>query len=657
MYQTVGHDAVHAVAQALGVPLYRRPIQGAPKNQGAIYGSRKPTHTQNEDQTDETEDLFHLLLDVKQHHPDVEGVSVGAILSNYQRVRVEHVALRPELQLQPLAYLWQRNQSTLLHDMTSAGLEAILIKVAGIGLTERDLGRTLAMMTPKLEQLHELYGAHVCGEGGEYETLTLDAPIFQKHLTMYVLYLSNHSDEKEVVVHSDAAFASVSYLKFPRMHGEDKETYGADVAKACMPVPPALDPTGEMYIDAIADRIPSFPSSPIVISSPAPWQPMLSVYDKGDWLVVADIAASEEALSFEDEVKQVFTKLQKTLAVRHLQTTDIVHMNVYLSSQTYFGPLNAIYRTHFGAAPPSRACIALPAGLGARILLDAVVCRPSSPPDHRCLHVQSRSFWAPANIGPYSQAVGTHGRIYMAGQIGMEPISLDVPTNVPHQLAFALQHQRRIALAVREWDMHGYIEGGLCWVATPSADTDAWADTLKQLWSTPPSEEIHAHTQTVPDDAWLGQPLNDIPLLIVHVASDGLPKQSLSEWQLTARMPGEDVQPKVAKGTWIAHGVQCTYHIQQHDGLSCGVAVLSPTEKPATSPASQAPFLDAWQQAMHVKLVSHTETPRASVLALVSSWAPSPSPAITHIPSLGWHLAGVEQAPHWTPASCALVWT
>lgn len=28
---------------------------------------------------------------VQEHHPDVKGVSVGAILSNYQRVRVEHV--------------------------------------------------------------------------------------------------------------------------------------------------------------------------------------------------------------------------------------------------------------------------------------------------------------------------------------------------------------------------------------------------------------------------------------------------------------------------------------------------------------------------------------------------------------------------------------
>lgn len=34
----------------------------------------------------------HRMVDYSQaRHPDVQGVSVGAILSSYQRVRVEHV--------------------------------------------------------------------------------------------------------------------------------------------------------------------------------------------------------------------------------------------------------------------------------------------------------------------------------------------------------------------------------------------------------------------------------------------------------------------------------------------------------------------------------------------------------------------------------------
>ena len=31
-----------------------------------------------------------------------------------------------------------------------------------------------------MHRLNELYGANVCGEGGEYESLTLDCPLFTR---------------------------------------------------------------------------------------------------------------------------------------------------------------------------------------------------------------------------------------------------------------------------------------------------------------------------------------------------------------------------------------------------------------------------------------------------------------------------------------------
>ncbi len=109
LYQTVGQDAIEFVGRALDVPLYRRVIAGAAVEQGGEYGGRDPSKSGGI-HGDETEDLYELLLTVKvltilivslmkaflaphfqTHHPEVLGVSVGAILSNYQRVRVEHV--------------------------------------------------------------------------------------------------------------------------------------------------------------------------------------------------------------------------------------------------------------------------------------------------------------------------------------------------------------------------------------------------------------------------------------------------------------------------------------------------------------------------------------------------------------------------------------
>ncbi|CEG68476.1 Putative Diphthine--ammonia ligase [Rhizopus microsporus] len=202
MYQTVGHDAIDFYADCMQLPLYRREITGTAIAQGANYEVTPQ---------DETEDLYVLLKEVLEKHPDVKGVSVGAILSSYQKVRVENVCDR--LGLTSFAYLWQRDQKELLAEMASSGVNAILIKVAAMGLGLNDLGKTIGEMYPKLVQLNERYESHICGEGGEYETFTLDCPLFKKRIVV---------EEVEYITHSDDAFAPVVYLKFKKCRLENK---------------------------------------------------------------------------------------------------------------------------------------------------------------------------------------------------------------------------------------------------------------------------------------------------------------------------------------------------------------------------------------------------------------------------------------------------
>uniref|UniRef100_A0AAR2JMN2 Diphthine--ammonia ligase n=1 Tax=Pygocentrus nattereri TaxID=42514 RepID=A0AAR2JMN2_PYGNA len=207
MYQTVGHQAIDLYAEAMDLPLYRRTIEGSSLETGREY---------NQKEGDEVEDLYHLLKLVKEKE-GVEAVSVGAILSDYQRVRVENVCTR--LQLQSLAYLWQRDQAALLNEMISCGLHALLIKVAAFGLDPgTHLGKPLAEMEPCLQQLSKKYGVHICGEGGEYETFTTDCPLFKKRIVI---------DKMETVIHSADAFAPVGYLRFTEMHTEDKANVSA----------------------------------------------------------------------------------------------------------------------------------------------------------------------------------------------------------------------------------------------------------------------------------------------------------------------------------------------------------------------------------------------------------------------------------------------
>lgn len=81
MYQTVGHMGITKIAEAMELPLYRMETKGLSKQTGKCY---IPTDD------DEVEDLYNLLKWTKDEMT-VEAVAVGAIFSDYQRIRVENV--------------------------------------------------------------------------------------------------------------------------------------------------------------------------------------------------------------------------------------------------------------------------------------------------------------------------------------------------------------------------------------------------------------------------------------------------------------------------------------------------------------------------------------------------------------------------------------
>ncbi len=112
---------------------------------------------------------------------DVEGVVSGAIASNYQKSRIDRVC--KELGLESLAPLWGKDPAKLLNDMLVSGLKIILVAVAAEGLLEEWLGRELNKKTiDELISIGKKHGINPSGEGGEYETLVLDAPFFKSRI-------------------------------------------------------------------------------------------------------------------------------------------------------------------------------------------------------------------------------------------------------------------------------------------------------------------------------------------------------------------------------------------------------------------------------------------------------------------------------------------
>jgi diphthamide synthase (EF-2-diphthine--ammonia ligase) len=132
--------------------------------------------------------LTHILTNTHSHTHGaavgVDAVCCGAILSTYQRIRLEHVCHRLGADecvcvcvcvcvhvalyhashlhilslsfalthshthtrthihtgLIPLCYLWKMDQSALLTEMVDAGIVAVIVKVAAYGLSNRQLG-------------------------------------------------------------------------------------------------------------------------------------------------------------------------------------------------------------------------------------------------------------------------------------------------------------------------------------------------------------------------------------------------------------------------------------------------------------------------------------------------------------------------------------
>jgi diphthine-ammonia ligase len=105
----------------MDLPLFRKVIAG-----NAVVQDKEYSPTAG----DEVEDLFVLLSDIKKEI-EYDGIAVGAILSDYQRIRVENVCKR--LGCTCLAYLWRRDQGELLQEMIDCGINAIIIKTASLG--------------------------------------------------------------------------------------------------------------------------------------------------------------------------------------------------------------------------------------------------------------------------------------------------------------------------------------------------------------------------------------------------------------------------------------------------------------------------------------------------------------------------------------------
>ena len=139
------------------------------------------------------EEISALTRLIKKVSGIVDGVISGAIASRFQLKAFKEACERYDLDL--FAPLWGMDPLTILREMINEGFEVIITGVAAAGLGRELLGARLTpSLVEEIEEISNKFGVNPAGEGGEFETFVLDAPIFRRRIKVVEVEVDWRSD-------------------------------------------------------------------------------------------------------------------------------------------------------------------------------------------------------------------------------------------------------------------------------------------------------------------------------------------------------------------------------------------------------------------------------------------------------------------------------
>ncbi len=168
MFHIPAIDIVKLQAESMNIPLIFKETDGVKE--------------------EELEDLKSALIEAKKKY-GIGGIISGAILSTYQKTRIDDIC--KNLKLKSFAPLWQKDPNELWKSMLENKFKIIITGVAANGLTKEWLNKEINNKI--LEKISKLEISPI-GEGGEFETLVLDCPMFDNKIE--ILNYEINWDEK-----------------------------------------------------------------------------------------------------------------------------------------------------------------------------------------------------------------------------------------------------------------------------------------------------------------------------------------------------------------------------------------------------------------------------------------------------------------------------
>lgn len=241
----------------------------------------------------------------------------------------------------------------MMHALAAARFNAVLVKVSSMGLQAKHLGKSCAALLPYLLSIEDRFGVNVAGEGGEYETITLDCPLFSKTV---------HLVDAEPVTVTEDSFAPTCYLRVPsvRLEVKDLSTTDATLRARLGCVPPAMPVPG-----------PQDPAVEAAIARDVPVRPAHTT-DSASCITYTSqiLGRAEHSLA-----QQAMEVLQQLLEAAGQSPTTIVFVELLVSDMADFSAVNAVFEQQFQGCRPARACVQVALPGGAAVAARAVVCQ------------------------------------------------------------------------------------------------------------------------------------------------------------------------------------------------------------------------------------------------------------------------------------------
>jgi diphthine-ammonia ligase len=158
MFQTAGMELSEHAAKAIGI------------SQVKVW-----TAGEEEKEVLDLADVLGRLVDDE----DLEGLVCGALKSEYQKTRIDRVC--DTLGIKGISPVWQKDAEEHLRTLIwEEGFDILIVSVSAEGLGKDFLGRRLDMSClMDLIEVRERHGINIDGEGGEFETMVLDAPHYR----------------------------------------------------------------------------------------------------------------------------------------------------------------------------------------------------------------------------------------------------------------------------------------------------------------------------------------------------------------------------------------------------------------------------------------------------------------------------------------------